>query len=70
MDTRAHASPEGIVSKRRSASTSAAALSDQRQLGLLHLPFDRFEHRLRVCRLRHRGRLVVDPIVDIRMILA
>jgi hypothetical protein len=36
----------------------------------LNVPFDRFKHRLRVRRLRHRGRLVVNPIVDIRMILA
>jgi hypothetical protein len=54
----------------RSSLRPDGPLSDQRQQGLLHLPFDRFEHRMRVCGLRHRGRFVVDPIVDIRMILA
>jgi hypothetical protein len=54
----------------RSSLRPDGPLSDQRQQGLLHLPFDRFEHRMRVCGLRHRGRFVVDPIVDIRMIPA
>src|SRR6516164_2421784 len=34
------------------------------------LSVEGFKHRLRVCRLRHNGRLVVNSILNIQMILA